>query len=242
MEKSKKIFSWISVQLPVVVLFLLILATSIVGYFYYKGPSTTKLTALLGGFVTGLTLAIIQFVLNWAEYRATSKVQSLGVKDILLHRDDRSLYQKLIEGADDKIYVMGVTAIRFMEHFADSSSDRKETKVLLEALGRETQVRILVPKPKFLASEDDKAKAKSAATYLKKTKKSHDNFEFRYFNHVPTHSIVVADKECIVGPVFPGVPSKHTPAIYIISDSEYSKKYLEYFETEWEKAKVENDN
>lgn len=238
MAKSRKIFSPINVQikLPIIVLIGLFLAAGLFGYLYYKGPSTTKSTALFGGFVTGLTLAIIQFLFGWAEYRATFKVQALGVKNILLHREDRAFYQELIENANEKIYVMGVTACRFMEHFADPSSDRADTKVLLEALARGTKVRILVPRSEFLEEEDDKTKASRAANNFESTAKFSENFEYRYFDHVSAHSIVVADENCIIGPVFPEVPSKHTPAIYFHSESEYAKKYLGYFDSEWIKA------
>ena len=133
---------------------------------------------------------------------------------------------------------MGVTASRFMDHFADKQSDRTETRVLLDALARQVKVRILVPKSEYLASVDDKGNADRAKRCFEAVVTRHDNFECRYFSHVPAHSLVVVDEECIIGPVFPDVRSKDTPCIHITASSPYAKKYLEYFDKEWTNAKT----
>ena len=158
-----------------------------------------------------------------------------------MHRDDRGFYQNLIKNSSRRVDVLGVTAQRFMEHFADSSQDsRREARVLLEALSRGVKVRILVPNKKFLRTDSDKTKFESASIVLKQIKSDSQNFNYVYFNHEPAHSIVVIDDECLVGPVLPDVQSKHTPAIYLSNDSPYAKKYLEYFEKEWELASAES--
>jgi len=64
------------------------------------------------------------------------------------------------------------------------------------------------------------------------------NFNFRYFDHTPAHSIFNFDEETIVGPVIPGISSKDTPGIHILNSSKYAKTYLDYFNKEWENAKT----
>jgi hypothetical protein len=234
MTFQKKIFSNIYVRLHIPVLILLIIATVISGYYYYQGEANNKSTALLGSFLTGLILVILQFLFSYAEYSAMSRIQRLGVKDVLVHRDDKDFYRKLIEKAKERIDVMGVTAARFMEDFADPDSGHPETTALLQALTRRTKVRILVPDPRFLKQESDCSKAVTAANHFKAIESK--DFHYRYFEHEPAHSIVVIDDECLIGPVLPGVASRHTPAIYIERNSEYARRYLEYFEKEWDKA------
>lgn len=233
---NRRIFSKINVGLPVFVLTGLVVATGVTGYFYYRGNENTKATALLGGLVAGLLLVILQFLFSWTEYVALSKVTSLGIKDILVHRDDREFYKAIIAKSSSRIWIMGVTANRFMEHFADSDSDRQDTKVLLEALSRGVEVRILIPLLQNLPDDKDKQKAESVGEAFAKTGATYSNFYVRYFSHEPAHSIFVADQSCILGPVFPGVASKDTPAIYMSAESKYAEKYLSYFDTEWKNA------
>jgi hypothetical protein len=234
MRIGKKIFSQVNVRLPIVVLVLLVVATIIAGTYYYKGEANSKATALFGSLLTGLILVILQFLFSYAEYKALSRIQELGVKDILVHRDDKDFYRQLINKARKRIDVMGVTAARFMEDFADLSSGHSETTELLQALSRGAEVRILVPDPKYLTRVSDQSKAETAARLFKAIVS--DKFQYRYFEHEPAHSIVVIDDECLIGPVLPEVASRHTPAIYIERNSEYSRRYLEYFDKEWEKA------
>lgn len=234
-----KIFSTIiSIRLSKIILVVLLIATITIGYFYYTGGPNTKLTALLGGLVTGLIVAIIQFLFSWNEHQSIEKIKALGIKDILLHREDRSFYENLIKTSKSRIDVMGVTASRFMDHFADEQSGRAETRVLLDALARKVKIRILVPKSEYLTINNDKENAVRAKRCFENVAKKHDNFEYRYFSHIPAHSLVLVDEECIIGPVFPEVRSKDTPCIHIIASSPYAKKYLDYFDIEWKNAKT----
>ncbi len=239
MTFKKKIFSLINVRLPLIVLLLLALATGISGYYYIQGEANTKATAFFGGLLTGLILVIIQFLFGYAEYAAMARIQRLGVKDILITRDNKDFYRKLINRAEKRIDVMGVTAVRFMEDFADSTSGRPETTALLQALSRGSEVRILVPNREYLTQGNDQSKAETAAKHFEAVGGKFSNFQYRYFEHEPAHSIVVIDDECLIGPVLPSVASKYTPAIYIERSSEYARKYLEYFDREWDKARSE---
>ena len=234
-----KIFSTvISIYLSKIILVLLFIATITLGCFYYAGEADSKHTLLFGGLVAGLIVAIIQFLFSWNEHHSIEKINALGIKDILLHREDRLFYENLISASEEHISVMGVTASRFMDHFTDEQSDRPETRVLLDALSRQVKVRILVPERKFLKNKDDKVNFDKAKKQFKYVASKHKNFEYRYFSHLSAHSLLVVDEKCIIGPVFPEVRSKDTPCIFISTSSPYAKKYLEYLDTEWKNAKT----
>jgi hypothetical protein len=221
------------IGMAVFMLIVLIVLTAILSIFYFSS-SGTKLNALLGGVVAGLVIAIIQFIFSWEEHRSLKKFKDLKIKRVLLHRDDREFYQKRIETSKKRIDVMGVTASRFMDDFA-RDTDRSETKVLLNALNRKVKVRILVPDPQYL-DEEDKSKAELAKKHFIDVKSKYSNFEYKYFNHVAAHSLVVTDDKCLIGPCFPDIKSKDTPCIDIDVNSPYSEKYLDYFENEWNNA------
>lgn len=227
-----------TIRLYYVILVVLLLSTSTVGYFYYTGESNTKTTALFGGLIAGLIVAIIQFLFSWNEYKSFEKIKALGIKTILPHREDRLFYENQIRSSKKRIDVMGVTASRFMDHFADEQSNRPETRVLLDALSRKVKVRILVPKAKYLTNSNDKESAVKAKRHFKKVASKYQNFEYLYFSHLPAHSMVVFDNECIIGPVFPKERSKDTPCIHMFTSGSYAEKYLEYFDTEWKDAKT----
>jgi len=212
----------------------LTLAAGISAYYYYRGELNDKITAFLGSFLAGIILVIVQFLFSWREDSQTSKFKDLKIKRILVHRDDRPFYQSLIQNSRNRVQVLGVTAERFMEHFADSSQDsRPESRVLLEALARGVKVSILVPHKDYLKEDADRMRFDRSAQIFETTKERFNDFEYSYFFHEPAHSIVVVDDECIIGPVLTGLSSRNTPAIYLSSDSPYAKKYLEYFEREW---------
>ena len=230
----KRIFTSVSVRLPVIVIAVLLVVAAVLGYYYNKGDANTKATALFGSLLSGLIVAVIQFAFGWADYRATEAVRSLGIMDVIQSRDERDFYRDLIEQSKTKIDVMGVTASRLMEDFASDNSGRPETNVLISALSRGVRVRILVPKDTHLLTDKDRDKYKTAATRFTDLKtKFPDKFNFVYFDHAACHSVYIVDSCCIVGPIFPTVESRHTPGIYLKSDSEYARLYIGYFEHLW---------
>ena len=197
---------------------------------------------MFASLIAGLFVAVIQFILAWNSYRANEKINTLKIKDVLLNRDNREFYENYIKEAEESILMMGVTGSRFMDHFAntDPNADQR-AKVLIKRLKAGVNVKILVPLSNHLDG-DDKKKAEMVESKYKDLESEYPNFECRYFNHQPTHSVFKVDNECIVGPVFPGVSSKYTPAIYLKSTSSYAKKYLDYFNAEWKESNVIKKN
>lgn len=229
----------IKIKLSVIILFVLIVSSVFVLFWYFKA-SDTKLLAILGSLAAGMVVAIIQFLIAWQDYTATEKLKNLQIKEVLLNRDKRDFYENYVESAKKCIDMMGVTGSRFMEHFASDDVDAPpNSKVLQEVMSKGVQVRVLVPKNDYLFTEGDKRNEVNASNRYKRIKQLFpDNFDVRYFSHVPAHSVFLVDDECIVGPIFPEVPSKYTPALYLKSKSLFAEKYIKYFNDEWEKSEA----
>ena len=224
----------LNISLIVLIIFFVLLAIGILGYlFFYGTTDNSKSNVLVGGLLAGLITAFAQLFQSWYEYKTIDKFKSMQIINILTHRDDRAFYERLISGANSNIAIMGVTAIRFIEHFADISSQRQESTVLLAAMTKGVKVRVLLPTENFLNEQKLKDNFRNANSSFLNIKNTYNQFEFKYFTHEPAHSIFIVDEQCILGPVFPGVSSKDTPAIHLYNTSPYASKYLQYFEQEW---------
>jgi len=194
--------------------------------------------SIFGSLVAGLIVAIIQFVIAWQDYNETEKLSRLELIEIMYNRDDRVLYEKLINKAKREIKIMGVTAIRFLRDFADyDESAPQNAKILLSKLGQGVKINIILPDIKFLPDEkkNDYDKVMHHIKILKQ-KFQNDEIVVKYFNHNSAHSIFVIDDTCIVGPVFPKIESKNTSALHLKNTSPLAKQYLDYFAEEWKNA------
>ena len=195
-----------------------------------------KSYSLYGGIAIGLIMAFIQLLLAWYEHKEVEEIKKLGIKKILPHRDDEKLYKGIIENANEEIIILGNTASRFFQDFADEK--RSDKRALLDAFSRKVKFKLLLPDPKFLNEPDDISKAAiSKRRIIELSKKYPDLFECRYYDHIPYHNLVLADNECLVGPIFPDISSRHSPAIYSDTTSVFVESYLKYFDYEWEHAK-----
>ena len=141
-----------------------------------------------------------------------------------------------IRNTNRRLDLMGVTAVRFFNDFADTSVGAPDNAiVLLQALERGVHVRVLLPTDEFLpeAKRIDSAKVK---TKYKELTQRYQNIEIRYFGHTAAHSIFRIDDSCIIGPVFPLLESRNTPALHVMNSSPMALNYLDYFESEWNQA------
>lgn len=230
-----------SIRVPAILIISLLLVILIIASFviYWQTVDSAKnLSGLFGNLAVGLLVAIIQLVIAWKDYAKNSELRKLELIEILYDRDSRNKYETYIANSKRQIDVMGVTANRFFSHFADLDANASVgAKTLIYALDRGVSVRILLPLDKYLPTEEKKNTAKVVLEKYKDLHKRYDKIELRYFDHSPAHSIFKIDNTCIIGPVFPGVESKYTPALYLMNTSPMALKYINYFESEWEKAK-----
>ena len=227
---SKKI----KLNLSVIAAIFLLIAIFICWKYYAVNP-TSPVGAVLGSIIAGLIVALIQLGLSWWDYKMTQKIEKLRLIEILYDRDDRTYYANLIDKSRREIRVMGTTARRFFEHFADMTTGaRPEAQVLISALNRGVKVKLLLPSKDYIALNKiaDYNQVSETLNTIKQ-KYPHAEIEIRYFDHIPAHSIFMVDSECIVGPVFEKVESKNTPALHLKNESPFAEKYVAYFEQEW---------
>jgi len=227
----------IKIRATFIIIVCLLLATIAVLIWYWN-IDDIKISTILGSIFAGLIVAIIQFVIAWQDYKQTEKLKELKLIQILYTRSDRTFYEEYIKQSKRKINMMGVTAIRFFNDFADDSPNAtSNAKVLLDALRRRVDVKILLPDADFV-DENKKQDVGKVKQHVTNIKNKYPNYLLvvKYFKHVPAHSIFNVDDKCIVGPVFPELESKYTPALFLRNSSPIADKYLTYFENEWTKA------
>ena len=192
----------------------------------------------VSGLVPGLAVALIQFLLSWAEFQQISKFSKMRIKGVLNSRDGELYYGALISTAQTKIDVQGVTASRFVSDFADGNSSRDEKKLLIAALKNGVVVRFLLPEPQFLSNNDRIEKYPKTTRILTTLLPLYPNLEVRYFNHKPITSTVRVDDDVLFGPVFDNIESQNTPAVHTSASSALAQSYLNHFESEWSTARV----
>lgn len=190
------------------------------------------------GAVPGLVVALAQFTLSWAEFGEISRLRNLGVKNVLLSRDDPDYYGKYIQRANETILVMGVTSKRFFQDFADVNSPRESKKSLITALERNVAVRILVASDVHLSEHQREGYRITKDRCIQLKQRYPNLFDARAFDHVASQSLVRIDNEIIVGPVFQTKASKDTPAIHLSAHSPFARSYLANFEHEWDHAQA----
>lgn len=226
----------VKISATIIIIILILISTLIVGILFFKDTVNSKVGVILGSLFAGLIVALIQFIIAWQDYEQTEKLKDLELIQVLYDRADRKFYEYIIKKSRRKISMMGVTGSRFFNDFADNSPDAtSNARVLLDALQRNVKVQIMLPEAEYI----DEIKRHDVAAVKKVVKEINDKypdiFEVRYFKHIPAHSIFCIDEKCIVGPVFPKLESKYTPALYLRNSSPIAVQYLNYFDNEWER-------
>jgi hypothetical protein len=219
-----------------ILIFITVIVT--IASIWFINTNNEKLYSILGGLATGLAVAVIQFIMTWIDRVQIDKLNKLELIEIMYNRDDRDTYEEYIKNAHTEISVMGVTARRFFEDFADCDANaHQNAKVLLQRMGNNVRVRVLLPNIEYL-NENKRLDFLKVRQHVENIKNQFPTYhlEVRYFNHTPSHSIFIIDDTCIVGPIFPKVESKYTQALYLKNSSPYAKNYQDYFEDEWETA------
>lgn len=240
-EKINLPIRWI----VLIVFFLIIIVCSI----YLFGVSKladknfdANLSSIIGGLIAGLIIAVVQFLLSWYEYKRNDLFEKIGVIDILNNKYKEDIYRNIIKNTKSRLWIMGNTADDFLNDFADVDNTENEKKVLLPILAQGVDVRILVAKKDFLFDERSKRKYDNAASKLNILQSQYPNsFKVKFYDHEPTQSIFIFDNQCFVGPVFPGIPSRQTPALHMKNKSIFAKRYIKYFEDEWAKISANSN-
>lgn len=221
------------------VFFIVIIGLSTYLFYWAKSANTnfdTNLSSVVGGLVAGFIIALAQFLLSWYEHKKYDKFEKLGVLDILNNKYNEETYRTIINNTQKRLWIMGNTVDDFLKDFADEANSVPEKKVLLSKLAQNIEVRVLVAKKDHLHDPRAKSKFDNAQPALNDLKSRFQNFKVKYYDHIPTQSIFVYDTQSFIGPVFTGITSRETPALHMNTSSLFAKKYIEYFEKEWDSA------
>jgi hypothetical protein len=222
------------VKLPsyLLMVFVFLFMTILFTYLFFNS-SNSKWASIFGGVAASFFVAEVQFLCQIYEYLKLRKYEQMGVIDVLKERRDRDYYGKLIQKSKSRILVMGVTASRFFDDFANKSVSGNSE--LIEAVRNGVEVKVLLPKRKYLQSHDQ-ANFDALTLKLSQDDVLSGKCQIKYFDHFAAHSLVQVDDVCIVGPIFKDLRSKNTPAIVLKTDSVVAKPYIDNFNKEWNSA------
>jgi len=228
----------INISLIILIIFIsLIILFSIL----FSNSDEPKLMSLFGSLVAGLFVAIIQFIIALQDYLQVEKLKELKLIKVMYDRYDRNFYSEYITRAKRRILIMGVTASRFFSDFADCDPKAIiKSKILLQKLLEDVEVKILLPNMSYLNNENKKNDFNKVKEIIDNIRKQipQCKIEVKYFEHLPSHSIFIVDDSCIVGPIFPNLESKNTPSLQLHNSSPMAIQYLKYFDEEWENSNV----
>jgi hypothetical protein len=213
----------------IVIIVIALTVFMVVSLYFLMITEDVKISSIFGSLVAGLIVAIIQFIIAWRDYMQTEKLKELGLKKIIYNKHDTQYYAECMNKAEREIWVMGTTAARFFDDFADN--------VLLNKLKQGVLVKVLLTDEKYLEKERifDFQKTKQHIVKIKAQFPSCQLY-VKYLEHEVSHSIFVVDDTCIIGPVFPKMRNKEIPALHVNNSTPIAKKYLDYFKNEWENA------
>lgn len=193
-----------------------------------------KILAVIAGLFSGLVVWLAQVMFDFQKIKQIEEFRALKVKEILSGRGLADKYRPLIESSESRIWIQGVTGERLLADFAETASNAgNESKVLIAALKRNVEVKLLLADSHYLVGNDINKAATATAKLIDLLRGSNYNLHVKYYKHVPAHSVFLVDNDCLVGPIFEGQSSKHTPSIHMTNDSSLAKLYIINFEKEW---------
>lgn len=219
------------VQAPILYCTILVAITVTIGVllYYTDANADARYIGILSGLVTGLGIAAIQFFTQYIEQNTLAEYKKHGLDEFLPNRKDAEYYRRLIKQTvvGDKIVVVGVTCNRLLDDFANPANAHSQD--LLEAMARNVDVTLLLPKTKYLIEPNLSDFNNKTLPRAQALATNHPlNFKILYYDFEPSHSIFLVGSYCIVGPILKNIPSRDTPAIKFHKDGQYIKPYLQY--------------
>ena len=215
-----------------VVCLLSLLLILITLFYFIDDP---KSIGLIGGLIGGLSVYIPNYISEKWAVRKIYEYQSVGIKNLLPNRHDRSYYRTILDGSSKDVKVMGASCSRFIDDFLDMDSD---DDVLLDRMrtNRSLSIQLLIPDAEYM-DENAKQRFTLASKKLAKLSEEFDErVQVRRFRHRANHSFLISDDDLVAGPIFDEERSRHAPAVHVSVSSAFGKKYFEHFQSVWNTA------
>ena len=226
----------INISLAKLITGSLLIVTAFLLYFYANGKVSEKWAPIIGGMAVSSLVSLIQFLINYKNYRSSEKLEDCGVKEFLETRGDKNYYSKLINNSNKELRLIFNTSKRFFEDFCQEEQGDNLLTTKLDK-NPELKVRMLLTDFDFL-SEDDRASFGISKTEIARLSLKYQNrFQVRFYTHVPNHNIFLTDKDAVIGPYFENLKGKYLPSIHLSSNATFVEPYITYFENEWTNAK-----
>ncbi|AIY63942.1 hypothetical protein [Pseudoalteromonas piratica] len=229
----------LNVSISVIVLGLLVLGTSVLIFLYHKEVFDEKWAPIVGGMAISSLVSLIQFLINFKNYRNNEKLEDSGVREFLSTRGDRDYYSKLINKANTQFDLLFHTSKRFFEDFCE---EQGEDNLLIKLLDKNPNlvVRMLLTHRDYLEERDHLSYDISSKAISRLRKKYGDRFQVRFYCHEPNHNLFITDTDAVIGPYFKNEKGKYLPSIHFRSNASFVAPYKKYFNTEWENAEDNN--
>lgn len=225
----------INITLSTIVLLIVLIATIVLGYFYFFENQSTKLEAILGGSLVATIFMLIQLILTWKDFNNNELLSRFGLRNILSKRDDKAYYSNLIKSTKKEFNLFFHTGNRFCEDFCGTGGD---DDLLINQLRKNKRLKVqLLVQDKDLLSASDQNKFELADEAFSRMKSEFpDRFEVKYYRFTPCHNIFATENDVIVGPYFEHIKGKYTHSVHFKRNASYVDEYMEYFKDEWQKA------
>jgi len=226
----------IKISLAQLILGLLIITTAFLIYFYTNGKMSEKWAPIIGGMAVSSLVSLIQFGINYKNYRNSEKLQDCGVKEFLNTRGDKDYYSKLIRNSNKDLRLIFNTSKRFFEDFCQEEDGDNLLTTKLDS-NPDMSVKMLLTDIDYLSDDDKTSFDISQNEIARLTEKYQERFQVRFYRHVPNHNIFLTDSDAVIGPYFEQRKGKYLPSIHFNSNANFVAPYITYFENEWKNAK-----
>ena len=162
LKKKKSFISTHPISLPVILIIFLI--TYYLSVWFFKDTFSEKQISLVASLIVGFFTLALSIIINYSQLKSIDLFKALRIKHILRSRSDRDYYYNIINSAHNELWVLGVTASRFLDHYAngDSLEEISGNKILIKKIEKGMNVRLLLAS--LDANKEEKNKRKYADT------------------------------------------------------------------------------
>lgn len=183
-RKQKHIYEWIcSIKVVSFIIFAYVILTFSTGVVYYLTETGSKWGAVVGSLFAGLVVAIIQLIVSYQDYTRNEAFRKLRLLEIFDTRNERDVYGKYLSTASREVRIMGDTASRFFNDFANTAPEApKSDRIVLELLRKNVEIKVLIPEKEYL-DEAKHAKYDFVKNKVRELKTDrHNNLTVKYFH------------------------------------------------------------
>lgn len=234
--KNKNFFErTVTMRLPFIAFFMYVVSAILLLIVFFIFDSNDRIGTLAGGASVAAIFGLIHLIFEYYNYNNLETLNKAGLKKILTRRDDKGYYSSLIDNVNKEMKLLFETSNKFCEDFCSSSvgDDLLINKLISN---KNLMVKLLIAKDNFIDEHAKQRRNMSRDCLFRMMDRFPEQFQVREYDHAPTHSIFLTEKDVVVGPYFPGLRGRNTHSLHFRSGANYVGMYEEYFNREWDNA------